>query len=279
MATNLRLTRDQLASFLPDHEAIRKFEKLLSIVDALSSQETDVVISAENAMAAASANAGAIAQVAQDAAINASEADRKATQAIDILSRVAQDATINASEADRKATEALDSLYKSLGLLDMVALAPPMPERTPTRYGAFYDTSTQTPALVNTAYAITLNTTDVSLGVYRGATTSQVFVTEAGVYNIAFSAQLDNTSGGSHVIYIWLRVNGADVANSASQVRLKGTDGELVAAWSFMQTLKAGDYIEIIYSASDTSVQILAQAAAAPVPGIPSMILTVAQIK
>lgn len=254
MATNLRLTRDQLASFLPDHEAIRKFEKLLSIVDALSSQETDVVISAENAMAAASANAGAIAQVAQDAAINA-------------------------SEADRKATEALDSLYKSLGLLDMVALAPPVPERTPTRYGAFYDTTTQTPALVNTAYAITLNTTDVSLGVYRGATTSQVFVTEAGVYNIAFSAQLDNTSGGSHLIYIWLRVNGADVANSASQVRLKGTDGELVAAWSFMQTLKAGDYIEIMYSASDTSVQILAQAAAAPVPGIPSMILTVAQIK
>ena len=155
----------------------------------------------------------------------------------------------------------------------------PLQEGTPTRYGAFYDTSTQTPAAINTAYAITLNTTDVSLGVYRGATTSQVFVTEAGVYSIAFSAQLDNTSGGSHVIYIWLRVNGADVANSASQVRLKGTDGELVAAWSFMQTLKAGDYIEIMYSTSDTSVQILAQAAAAPVPGIPSMILTVAQIK
>ena len=254
MASNLRLTRDQLASFLPDHEAIRKFEKLLSIVDALSSQETDVVIAAENAMSAASANAGAVAQVAQDAAINA-------------------------SEADRKATEALDSLYKSLGLLDMVALAPPVPERTPTRYGAFYDTTTQTPAAINTAYAITLNTTDVSLGVYRGATTSQVFVTEAGIYNIAFSAQLDNTSGGNHLIYIWLRVNGADVANSASQVRLKGTDGELVAAWNFVQTLKAGDYIQIMYSATDTSVQILAQAAAAPVPAIPSMILTVAQIK
>jgi hypothetical protein len=254
MATNLRLTRDQLASFLPDHEAVRKFEKLLAIVDALSSQETDVVIAAESGMAAASANAGAIAQVAQDAAISA-------------------------SEADRKATEALDSLYRSLGLLDMVALAPAVPERTPTRYGAFYDTTTQTPAAINTAYAITLNTTDVSLGVYRGATTSQVFVTEAGVYNIAFSAQLDNTSGGSNLIYIWLRVNGVNVANSASQVRLKGTDGELVAAWNFMQTLKAGDYIQIMYSVSDTSVQILAQAAAAPVPGIPSMILTVAQIK
>lgn len=254
MASNLRLTRDQLASFLPDHEVIRKFEKLLSIVDALSSQETDVVIAAESAMSAASANAGAVAQVAQDAAINA-------------------------SEADRKATEALDSLYKSLGLLDMVALAPPVPERTPTRYGAFYDTTTQTAAVINTAYAMTLDTTDISFGVYRGVTTSQVYVTDAGVYDVQFSAQLDNTSGGNHLTYIWLRVNGVDVANSASQVRLKGSDGELVAAWNFVVSLKAGDYIQLMWSVSDTAVQLVAQAAAAPVPAIPSLIVTVTQIK
>lgn len=109
----------------------------------------------------------------------------------------------------------------------------------------------------------------------RGATTSQIFVDDPGVYNIAFSAQLDNTSGGSHLIWIWIRINGVDVPNSASQVRLKGTDGELVAAWNFMADLKSGDYIQLMYSADDTSVQILAQAAVAPVPAIPSVILTV----
>jgi hypothetical protein len=111
--------------------------------------------------------------------------------------------------------------------------------------------------------------------VRRGATTSQIFVDEPGIYNIAFSAQLDNTSGGSHLIWIWLRVNGVDVANSASQVRLKGTDGELVAAWNFLYDLKSGDYFQLMWSTDDTSAQITAQAALAPVPGIPSVILTV----
>ncbi|MFN8995524.1 MAG: hypothetical protein ACK5X3_17920, partial [Pseudomonadota bacterium] len=60
-----------------------------------------------------------------------------------------------------------------------------------------------------------------------------------------------------------------------SQVRLKSSDGELVAAWNFLQRLKANDYIQLMWSVSDTSVQILAQAAAAPVPAIPSVILTV----
>jgi hypothetical protein len=95
------------------------------------------------------------------------------------------------------------------------------------------------------------------------------------VYDIQFSAQLDNTSGGSHLIFIWLRVNGVDVANSASQVRLKGTDGELVAAWNFVQNFNAGDYFELMWSVDNTSVQVLSQAAVAPVPAIPSIILTV----
>lgn len=142
-------------------------------------------------------------------------------------------------------------------------------------YGTFYDTTTQTAAAINTAYGMTFNTTDLSNGVYIGSPTSRVYVTKQGVYDIQFSAQLDNTSGGNHLVYIWLRVNGTDVANSASQVRLKGTDGELVAAWNFVQQFLPNDYFELMWSVSDTAVQIFAQAAAAPVPAIPSIILTV----
>lgn len=142
-------------------------------------------------------------------------------------------------------------------------------------YGTFYDTTTQTAAAINTAYAMTFNTTDLSNSVYIGSPTSRVYVAKDGVYDIQFSAQLDNTSGGSHLIFIWLRINGTDVANSASQVRLKGTDGELVAAWNFVERLQTNDYFELMWSVSDTAVQIVAQAAAAPVPAIPSVILTV----
>ena len=90
-----------------------------------------------------------------------------------------------------------------------------------------------------------------------------------------FSAQIDNTSGGNHLTFIWCRLNGANVAQSASQIRLKGTDGETVAAWNFVLSMKAGDYFELVWSVSDTAVQITAAAAAAPVPAIPSVLLTV----
>lgn len=143
------------------------------------------------------------------------------------------------------------------------------------RYGAFHDTTTQTAAAINTAYAMTINSTDISKGVTIGSPTSRIYVDRAGVYNIQFSAQLDNTSGGNHLAYIWLRVNGVDVADSASQVRLKGNDGELVAAWNFLAELAAGSYFELMWAVSDTAVQIIAVAAAAPIPAIPSVIITV----
>lgn len=180
-----------------------------------------------------------------------------------------------AGSASARAVQALDTLARLQDTVDLLASAPPPKQPSRACYGSFYDTTTQQPAAINTAYAVTFNTTDLSFGVRRGATTSQIFVDDPGVYNIAFSAQLDNTSGGSHLIWIWIRINGVDVPNSASQVRLKGTDGELVAAWNFMADLKSGDYIQLMYSADDTSVQILAQAAVAPVPAIPSVILTV----
>ena len=143
------------------------------------------------------------------------------------------------------------------------------------RYGSFYDTTTQTAAAINTAYAMTLNTTDLSKGVTVGSPTSRVYVDRPSVYNIQFSAQFDNTSGGNHLAYIWLRINGTDVANSASEIRLKGNDGELVAAWNFLANLKAGDYFEIMWAVADTAVQITAVGATAFCPAIPSVILTV----
>jgi len=167
----------------------------------------------------------------------------------------------------------VDELAKQVQAL---ALTPSITPHLRNRaYGTFYDTTTQTAAAINTAYALTFNSTNLSNGVYIGSPASRIYVEQRGVYDLQFSAQLDNTSGGSHLIFIWLRINGTDVANSAGQVRLKGTDGELVTSWNYVEQLNAGDYFELVWSVSDTSVQILSQAAAAPVPAIPSIILTV----
>lgn len=235
-----KLTRNQLAKFLPDHESIKVFEQITANSGELLPDQIE--------------------QLSLDIGI----AQSNANSALASLERIAQ------------ALELLATAPPEARMSDDAALLlpPPQPEKR-KRYGTFYDTTTQVPAAINTAYAVTFNTTDLSQGVYRGATTSRIYVDEPGVYDFQFSAQLDNTSGGNHLIFIWCRVNGVDVANSASQVRLKGTDGELVAAWNFVLSMKDGDYFELMYSATDTSVQILSQAAAAPVPAIPSVLLSV----
>jgi len=149
------------------------------------------------------------------------------------------------------------------------------PQLITTRYGYFYDTTTQTAASINTAYGMTFNSVGFSRGVTIGSPTSRIYVDRPGLYNIQFSAQLDKTSGGTAFIYIWLRVNGVNVNDSASQIRIQGNNAEIVAAWNYLHEFNVGDYFEIMWSTDDTSCQILAAAASTPVPGIPSVILTV----
>lgn len=145
-------------------------------------------------------------------------------------------------------------------------------------YGSFYDTTTQTAAAINTAYAMTLNSTAEANGVYIGSPTSKVFVDNLGTYNIQFSAQLDKTAGAIGYFYIWLRINGTDLPYSASKVAIQGTSAQTIAAWNFVTNLNAGSYFELMWSTDDTRCQILAQTASSPVPAIPSVILTVAQV-
>jgi hypothetical protein len=149
------------------------------------------------------------------------------------------------------------------------------PQLVTTRYGYFYDTTTQTAASINTAYGMTFNSVGFSRGVTIGTPTSRIYVDRPGIFNIEFSAQLDKISGGTAFIFIWLRVNGVNVPDSASQIRIQGNNAEIVAAWNYLHEFNAGDYFEIMWSTDDTNCQILAAAASAPVPGIPSVILTV----
>jgi hypothetical protein len=149
------------------------------------------------------------------------------------------------------------------------------PQLEDNRNGAFFDTTTQTAAAISTAYPITFNTTDITDGVYIGATTSQVFVDRIRTYNFQFSAQLVKASAGAGNVFIWYRVNGVNVANSAGKVTLAGSSAAVVAAWNYVVKLNAGDYFELVFSTDDTGCQIVAAAAAAPAPAIPSVILTV----
>jgi hypothetical protein len=247
----LRLTRDDLASFLQNQRQIRAFENLFAITEAIA---PDVVAEAIEAIG-----------TAQAAAVLAQDQVQNAEQALA--------ATLAACEA--KATLALQQVLALKHIADFVETAPPPREFKRSRYGSFYSTATQTATVINTATAITLNTTDLSQGVYIGTPTSRVYVDTEGVYNLQLSVQLDKNSGGTAEFYIWFRKNGVDVTDSASQIRIQGNNAEIFSALNYFFSLKAGDYIEIMFSVSSLSVELLAVPATAPHPGIPSIIVTV----
>ena len=143
-------------------------------------------------------------------------------------------------------------------------------------YGSFLDTTTQTAAATSTAYSVKFNTTSSSNSVTVDTTdTSKIIVDEEGIYNFAFSLQLDKSSGAAGHTYIWARVNGVDVANSASEVAIQGTTAENIAAWNFFLEMQPGDYFQLMWSVDDTAIQIKAVVATSPVPAIPSALLTV----
>jgi len=160
--------------------------------------------------------------------------------------------------------------------VEALQLLPPPRGFKRSRYGSFYDTTTQTATTINTAKEITFNTTDLSRGVYIGTPTSRVYVDTEGIYNFQTSIQLDSTVATAQEFYLWFRKNGVDVTNSASQARVQGNNAEVFLALNFFFNLKAGDYVELMFSVSNLGVQLLASGPVAPHPGIPSIILTVA---
>lgn len=159
--------------------------------------------------------------------------------------------------------------------IQALQVTPPPREFKRSRYGQFLDTTTQIPAAINTPYGVTFDTTDVSNGVYVGSPTSRIYVDERGIYNFLFSIQLDKTAGGVGLVWIWPRINGVDVPNSNSQVRIQGNNAEQLATIGYFFKLNAGDYVEIMYAVDDVTVQLQSFASSAFYPAIPSIILTV----
>lgn len=147
-------------------------------------------------------------------------------------------------------------------------------------YGAFQDSTTQTAANTTTAYVITFNTTDFSNGVTM-VSGSRFTVANAGMYNLQFSVQLQNTTNTPHDIDIWFRKNGTNIPASNSRFGLAarknpGDPFHLVGALNYFVDMQANDYVEIVWRTNDVGAGIIAYAAGtSPTrPSIPSVIAT-----
>lgn len=129
-------------------------------------------------------------------------------------------------------------------------------------YGAFQDFTDQT-ATANTATVMTFDTTDVSNGV-SVVSNSKITVTHAGIYNLQFSAQFQNTDTQLHDVSVWLRQDasgaGTDVAGSMGLISVPnshgGIDGHTIVGWNYLVSLNANDFVELWWSTTSNLVSI-----------------------
>jgi hypothetical protein len=141
-------------------------------------------------------------------------------------------------------------------------------------YGSFYDTTTQTVTSGGIA-AMQCNTTTITNGVSI-QNQSEITFEYSGIYNIQFSAQLYRTSGGADAVTtIWLRQNGIDVADTATNITLKANSNYLVAAWNWIVEGDSGSYAQIMWTHNDNITIQYEPAGTSPVhPAVPSVIIT-----
>lgn len=144
-------------------------------------------------------------------------------------------------------------------------------------YAVLARTTSYTPAAVNTAYALTLDSTRISNGVVIGSPASRVVVPQSGLYSVRATVQLTSSSSSAKNVWVWLRKNGADIAESARVVTSDINAGYVPVTIVNEVSLAANDYIELMIAADSTAVSVSHVAATAFAPAAPAILLTVTQ--
>ena len=144
-------------------------------------------------------------------------------------------------------------------------------------YGAFQSTVDQTAAAANTAYAMTLNTTDYANGV-SVASSSRITVADSGIWNLQWSGQFENPDSQDHDARVWLKINGTVVVGStgffAVPSKHGSVNGHALIGWNYFLSLNANDYVELWWETDSTQVSIQTYAAAGNYPSTASLIAT-----
>ena len=150
-------------------------------------------------------------------------------------------------------------------------------------YGAFSDTTDQT-GNISAGTAITFDTVDVLDSIIL-ADNTKITVPSDGIYNLQFSIQFKNVDNAQHDAIVWLKINGSDLPNSATQYTIPARKsaeifGYNVVSLTFMLDMDADDYVEIYWIPTNTNITIesLPASVSPAYPAIPSIISCMLQV-
>ena len=145
-------------------------------------------------------------------------------------------------------------------------------------YGAFQDFTDQTQTVINTAKAITWNTTAYAKHISVGSPTSRIVFAKAGKYYIHFTAQLNSQSANAKAFWFWPRINGTDIAGSTMRITLHDNDEAKTVARAAIFEVAAGDYLEAYWAVDSLDTSLEAYVAETFCPAVPSVTLMVKSI-
>jgi hypothetical protein len=98
-----------------------------------------------------------------------------------------------------------------------------------------------------------------------------------GIFNLQFSAQIEKgAGGGTEEIDIWINVNGAPEPYSNTRLTLANNGHFVVASWNWYVNLLATEFVQIMFSATDTNIALVYNGS--PNPAIPSIIMTISKL-
>jgi len=151
-------------------------------------------------------------------------------------------------------------------------------------YGSFYSSQDQSGG-VNTPTLMYAENTAGADGITMELGTSnkksRMTFAHTGIYNIQFSAQLHNLGGGGsgNSFNIWFRLDGVNIANSDTKMTVPSNSPYAVAAWNFIVSVTAGQYVEMVFASDNANIIIEHEPATEIAPAIPSFILTAVQVR
>jgi len=146
--------------------------------------------------------------------------------------------------------------------------------------GYFYSSLTQ--LNLQPINIVTLTNTTLSQGITL-VLGSQLRVSKPANYALQVTIQFtkSTSAGGAAIGFFWLRKNGIDVPDSATDVITSTSGAGVVLAVNYTLPLLANDYLEMVWYANTTNSELIAipaQTGPPTIPAAPSVRMTLLQV-
>ncbi len=136
-----------------------------------------------------------------------------------------------------------------------------------------------TAASANTAYKIALDNIASQGITLTGSPLTEITFVEGGLYSLAFTAQIESTSGSTIDFRFWPRINTVDVTGSTIIASLHNNGATTVVSRTAIFSITAGDVLNVMWAKSTAAGLLKAHAATAYAPASPSVTLAIIRVQ